>query len=125
AWRYRLAAGAAVSAAVLLLLASGNVAPVKGFTRSATDARSVLNDVRTLPEYPSSPFAIAPLPNHDGVAGFTAAYDIQGALLARYGVVEDAQVTGTDAQAEALVGKEAVYRYCPAARVLVPWRGRC
>ena len=125
AWRYRLAAGAAVSAAVLLLLASGNVAPVKGFARSATDARSVLNDVRTLPEYPSSPFAIGPLPNHDGVAGFTAAYDIVAAIQARYGVIEDARVTGTDAQAEALVGKEAVYRYCPATRALVAWRSRC
>jgi hypothetical protein len=127
AWRRRAPLGAALAAVVLGLLTVGNVAAVEGFARSAADARAVLRDVRALPQYPAEPIAIGPLPDHDGVAGFTAAYDITDALAVRYpsSAVEQARVTVTDGQAAALVGSEAVYRYCPGPRALIPWTRAC
>jgi hypothetical protein len=127
AWRHRAALGVALATVVLGLLAIGNGAAVEGFARSAADARAVLRDVRSLPQYPAGPIIIGPLPDHDGVAGFTSSYDITDAMVVRYHLdpAPTARVTVTDAQAAALVGRDAVYRYCAPSGMLMPWTRLC
>jgi hypothetical protein len=126
-WRYRPVLGAACAGSVLALLAWGNVAAVRSYVQSAADARAVMADVRRLPEFPAGPIVIGPLPNHAGVAGFTAAYDIQAAMAVHYHLDRPprVRVTVTDAQAAALVGKDAVYRYCAASGRLIDWPRSC
>jgi hypothetical protein len=126
-WRYRPALGAACAGSVLALLAWGNVAAVQSYVRSADDARAVMADVHRLPDFPTGPIVIGPLPNHAGVAGFTAAYDIQAAMTVRYRLphAPGVRVTVTDAQAAARVGKDTVYRYCAASGRLIDWQRGC
>jgi hypothetical protein len=127
AWRHRAMVGTLLTVATFAVLAWGNIGSVQGFTRSAADARAVLRDIRSLPRHPATPpVVIGPLPNHDGVAGFTSAYDITDALRVEYGAsAPKARVTVTDAQAAALVGTDVVLRYCPSGRALIPWVQAC
>jgi len=127
AWRGRRLLGVGGATVVLSLLAWGNVAAVRAYERSASDARGVLRAVHSLPQYPSGPIIMGPLPDHDGVAGFTSFYDITDAIAVVNNLTRGpaARVTVTDAQAAALARIETVYRFCEGSATLIRWQQRC